>query len=153
VAPPRRPNVPIGVFGNLDLSSSLPLFLFFHSLTTFLSRSSSSSGAAAVMGAATADAVVGAAPGPAPISEPRTPEGVPEDVVAPEAVPEVFQEEVPTEGVMIAVRTAAAPPPSRGARAPLSSVPHKAATSGLPPVREWRWSWGIPPFTRRVTSP
>jgi hypothetical protein len=41
----------------------------FYSLTTFLSRSTSSN-AAAVTGAATADKVVGAAPGPAPISEP-----------------------------------------------------------------------------------
>jgi hypothetical protein len=34
VAPPRRPNVPTEVFGNLCLSSSLPFFPFFHSLTT-----------------------------------------------------------------------------------------------------------------------
>jgi zinc D-Ala-D-Ala carboxypeptidase len=33
-APPRRPNIPIGVFGNLGFSSSLPFFPFFHSLTT-----------------------------------------------------------------------------------------------------------------------
>jgi hypothetical protein len=31
---------------------------------------------------------------------------------------------------MIAVRTVAAPPPSRGARAPLSSTPRRAAASG-----------------------
>jgi hypothetical protein len=42
-------------------------------------------------------------------------EGEPE--VAPEAVPE----QAPTEGAMIAVHTAAAPPLSHGARAPLSS--------------------------------
>jgi hypothetical protein len=98
---------------------------------------SSPSGAAAVTGATTVDAIVGAAPGPAPVSEPRTPEGVLEDVVesegepevALEAVPEVVQE-APAEGAMIAVRTTAAPPPSHGARAPLSSAPHRAAASG-----------------------
>jgi hypothetical protein len=82
-----------------------PFFPFCHSLTTFLSKSSSS-GAATVTGAAVADVVVGAASGPAPVSELRTPEGVPEDVmesegepkVAPEAVSEVVQEEAPAEG-------------------------------------------------------
>jgi hypothetical protein len=85
------------------------------------------------MGTADADAAVKVAPGPAPVSEPRTPEGVPEDVeseVAPELVPEVVQEEALAEGAMIAVRAAAAPPPSHGARGPLSSAPRKAAASG-----------------------
>jgi hypothetical protein len=45
-------------------------------------------------------------------------EGEPE--VAPELVPEAVQEEAPAEGAMIAVRAAAAPPSSHGARAPLS---------------------------------
>jgi hypothetical protein len=40
-------------------------------------------------------------------------EGKPE--LAPELVPEVVQEEALAEGAMNAVRTAAAPPPSRGA--------------------------------------
>jgi hypothetical protein len=53
-----------------------------------------------------------------------------EPEVAPELVPEAVQEEAPAEGAMIAIRTAAAPPPSRGARTPLSSVPHRAAASG-----------------------
>jgi hypothetical protein len=91
-----------------------------------------------VMGAAAVDAVVEAAPGPAPDSEPQTPEGVPDDVmesegvpeVAPEAVLAVVQEEAPAEGAMIAVRTMAAPPSSRGTRAPLSSAPRRAAASG-----------------------
>jgi hypothetical protein len=51
------------------------------------------------------------------------PEVAPE--VAPEAVPKVAQEEA-----IIAVRTAVAPPSSRGAHAPLSSAPRRAATSG-----------------------
>jgi hypothetical protein len=42
----------------------------------------------------------------------------------------VVQEEAPTEGAMIAARMAVAPPPSRGARAPLSSAPRRAAASG-----------------------
>jgi hypothetical protein len=50
--------------------------------------------------------------------------------VALEPMPEVVREEAPAEGAMITVRTAAAPPPSCGARAPLSSVPHRAAASG-----------------------
>jgi hypothetical protein len=41
----------------------------------------------------------------------------------------VVQEEAPTEGAMIAACMAAAPPPSRGARAPLSSAPRRAAAS------------------------
>jgi hypothetical protein len=94
----------------------------------------------------TSTTVVDAAIGAAPDSEPRTPEGVPEDVVesegepevAPELVPEVVQEEAPAEGAMIPVHTAAAPPPSCGAHAPLSSVPRRAVASGLPPAREWR---------------
>jgi hypothetical protein len=91
------------------------------------------------MGMAVADAAVGVALGPAPISEPRTPEGVPEDVVESEGEPEVALEPVPEvvqEGAMIVVRVAAAPPPSHA----------------MPPAREWRWSWGIPPLTRRATG-
>jgi hypothetical protein len=90
------------------------------------------------MGTTAADVVVGVALRLAPISEPRTPEGVPEDVVesegepevAPEAVLEVVQEEALAEGAMITVHAAAAPPPSRGARTPLSSMPRRAAASG-----------------------
>jgi hypothetical protein len=55
-------------------------------------------------------------------------EGEPE--VAPEAVLEVVQEEAPAEGAMITVHAVAAPPPSRGARTPLSSMPRRAAASG-----------------------
>jgi hypothetical protein len=96
VAPPHRPNIPTGVFGNLSLSSSLPLFSspFFILLLPFLSRSTPSS-AAAVTGAAATDAVVTATPGPAPISEPWTPEGVPEDIVESEGELEVVPEAVP----------------------------------------------------------
>jgi hypothetical protein len=54
-------------------------------------------------------------------------EGEPE--VAPEPVPEVVREEAPAEGAMITVRAAVVPPPSRGARAPLSSAPRRAAAS------------------------
>jgi hypothetical protein len=46
------------------------------------------------------------------------------------SVPEVVQEEAPAEGAMIAIRAVAAPPPSHGARAPLSSVPRRATASG-----------------------
>jgi hypothetical protein len=150
-APPRQPNVPTEVFGNLGLSSFLATLFFFtvrlHSLITshFLPSSSPSSTAlvigtaASTASTATADAAVGVTPGLAPDSEPRTPEGVPEDVteeseeeleVAPESVLEVVREEAPAEGAMITVRTAAAPPPSCGARAPLSSVPRTAVASG-----------------------
>jgi hypothetical protein len=95
--------------------------------------------AASAVGTTAAGAAVGATPGPAPDGEPRTPEGVPEDVVedseedpevALEPVPEVVREEAPADGAMIAVHTAVAPPPSRGARAPFSSVPRTVATSG-----------------------
>jgi hypothetical protein len=55
-------------------------------------------------------------------------EGEPE--VASEPMPEVVREKAPAEGAMIAVRAAAAPPPSRGARAPPSSVPRRAAALG-----------------------
>jgi hypothetical protein len=55
-------------------------------------------------------------------------EGEPE--VALEPVPEVVPEVALEEGAMIAVRMAAIPPPSRGARAPLSSAPRSAAASG-----------------------
>jgi hypothetical protein len=90
------------------------------------------------MGTATADAAVEVTPGPAPVSEPRTPEGVPEDVVefegepelAPEPVLEVVQEEALAEGAMNVVRVVAAPLPSRGAWAPLSSMSRKAAALG-----------------------
>jgi hypothetical protein len=47
-----------------------------------------------------------------------------------EGEPEVVWEEAPVEGAMITVRTTVAPSPSRGARAPLSSVPRRAAASG-----------------------
>jgi hypothetical protein len=53
-----------------------------------------------------------------------------EPKVAPEPVPEVVREEAPAEGAMIVVRVAAAPLPSCGARAPLSSAPRRAAASG-----------------------
>jgi hypothetical protein len=122
VAPPYRPNVPIGVFGNLGLSSSLPLFPFFHSLTTFLFRSSPSS-AVAMMGVAAADLVVGAALGPAPVSEPRNPKGVPEDIMDYEVEPEVA-----SEAALEVVQEA--PPPSHGARAPLLLAPRRATASG-----------------------
>jgi hypothetical protein len=107
-----------------------------------------------VTGAAAADTVVGAAPGPTPVSEPWTPERVPEDVVeseeelqvAPEVVPEVVQEEAPAEGAMIAVRTVAAPPPSRGARAPLSSAPRRVAASAAATSQEMEVVLGHPPL-------
>jgi hypothetical protein len=51
--------------------------------------------------------------------------------VSPEAVPEVVPEEALAEGAMIAVRAVAAPPLSRGAHAPLSSVPRRAAASDV----------------------
>jgi hypothetical protein len=66
--------------------------------------------------------------------------------VAPEAVPEVFQEEAPTEGVMIAVRTAVAPPPSRGARAPLSSVPPQGRDLGVAASEGMEVVLGHPPL-------
>jgi hypothetical protein len=106
------------------------------------------------MGAAATDAVVEAAPGSAPDSEPHTPEGVLEDVVefegepevAPEVVPAVVQEEAPAEGAMIAVRMAAAPPPSCGARAPLSSAPHRVAASGAAASEGMEVALGHPPL-------
>jgi hypothetical protein len=51
---------------------------------------------------------------------------------------------------MIAVHTAAAPPPSHGARAPLSSP---AAASGAAASEGMEVVLRHPPFTRRVTSP
>jgi hypothetical protein len=55
---------------------------------------------------------------------------------------------------MIAVRTVAAPPPSRGARAPLSSTPRRAAASGAATSKGMEVVLGHPPpFTHRVTSP
>jgi hypothetical protein len=132
------------------LSHFFLLFFFFYSVTTSLPRFSSS-GAAVVMGVAAANAVVRAVP----VSEPRTPEGVPKDVVEskgePEVAPEVVQEEAPAEGAMIAVHTVAAPPPSRGARAPLSSP---TAASGAAASERMEVVLGHPPpFTRRLTSP
>jgi hypothetical protein len=46
--------------------------------------------------------------------------------VVPEPVLEVVQDEAPAEQAMIVVHTTAAPPPSRGARAPLLSAPHNS---------------------------
>jgi hypothetical protein len=95
--------------------------------------------AASAAGTTAAETVVTVTPGSAPDGEPWTPEEVPEDVleeseeeseVAPGPVPEVVQEEAPTEGAMIAVCTTVAPPPSCGARAPFSSVPYTATASG-----------------------
>jgi hypothetical protein len=122
VAPPHRPNVPTRVFGNLDLSSSIPLFpysffcphlyflfssnsffIFFILLLSFLSRSSPSGVAAMTAGCRRCGCRGGSRS--APVSEPRTPEGVPEDVVESEGEPEVAPEavsvvvqEAPTEG-------------------------------------------------------
>jgi hypothetical protein len=137
-------STPPGVFGNLGLSSFLSFFFTagHHSLITYFLPSSSPSGAATAAGttASAAYATVGATPGSAPDGEPWTPEGVPEDVteeseeepeVASEPVPEVVWEEAPVEGAMIAVRTAAAPPPPRDARAPLLLAPRTTAASGV----------------------
>jgi hypothetical protein len=61
-----------------------------------------------------------------------------EPEVAPEPVLEVVRDEAPAKGAMITVRTAAAPPPSRGARAPLSLAPcttaacHRRGNGGGP---------------------
>jgi hypothetical protein len=142
-APPCQPNVPTGVFGNLGLSSFLyPFSPFsfqwgFILLIHFLPRSSPSDAAtvmgttASAVGTTAADATVGVTPGPAPDGQPQTPEGVLEDVVEDyEGEPEVVWKEAPVEGAMIVIRTTVAPPPSRGARAPLSSVPRRAAASG-----------------------
>jgi hypothetical protein len=112
------------------------------------------------MGTAIANVAIRSAPGPAPISEPRTPEGVREDVVesegelevAPKLVPEVVQEEATVEGATIAVRTAVAPPPSRGARAPLSSLPYWAVALGAATGEGMEVVPGHPPLMRRVTS-
>jgi hypothetical protein len=127
-----------GVWKPRFVQLSLPLFSLFCVWDFILLLPfwpmSSPSGAAAAMGTAAADAAVRAAPGLAPVSEPRTLEGVFKDMVElegePDVVPEVVQEEAPAEGAMIAVHAAAAPPPSCGARAPPSSAPHKATTSG-----------------------
>jgi hypothetical protein len=109
-APPRQPNVPIGVFRNLGLSRFLSFLWLFISLLPFLPKSSPS-GAATMTITTTADVAVGATLGLAPDGEPRTPGGVPEDVVesegepkvAPEPVPEVVLEEAPAEVAMIAI--------------------------------------------------
>jgi hypothetical protein len=53
-----------------------------------------------------------------------------EPEVALKPVLEVVQEEAPVEGVMIAVRMAAAPPPSHDAYTPLLSAPHRVTASG-----------------------
>jgi hypothetical protein len=108
-------------------------FFFFFFLWGFILLLPS--GMVTAMVTAAADATVRVTPRSAPDGEPRTPEGVPEDVVeaegepevAPEPVPEVVPEEALAEGAMIAVHMAVAPLPSRGARAPLLSVPRKAA--------------------------
>jgi hypothetical protein len=71
-------------------------------------------------------------------------EGEPE--VASEVVPEVVQEEAPAEGAMIAVRMATAPPPSRGARAPLSSMPCRATASGATTSEGMEVVLGHPPL-------
>jgi hypothetical protein len=144
------------VFGNLSLSSFLSFFwASFSDYISFL-PSSSPSGAATAMGTtasatgtAATDEVVGVTPGSAPDDDPRTPEGVPEDVVedsveepevALKPVLEVVQDEAPMEGAMIIIRMAVAPSPSRGARAPLSSVPHTAVASGAATGEGMEWS-------------
>jgi hypothetical protein len=95
--------------------------------------------ATSTIGTAAAYAAIGATPGLASDGEPQTPKGVPEDVVedseggpevALEPVPKVVREEAPAEGPMIVVRVEVAPPPSRGARAPLSLAPRRAAALG-----------------------
>jgi hypothetical protein len=50
---------------------------------------------------------------------------------------------------MIIVRTAAAPPPSHGARAPLSSTPRKAAASGATASEGMEVVLGHPPLRAR----
>jgi hypothetical protein len=133
--PAKRPYR--GVWKHRFVQLFLPLFLCgFILLLPFLPRYSLT-GAAIATGTAATDATVRAALGPAPISEHRTPEGVSEDVVesegepevAPKPVPEVVQEEAPAKGAMITVRAAAAPLPSCGARAPLSSEPSRVVAS------------------------
>jgi hypothetical protein len=47
---------------------------------------------------------------------------------------------------MIAVRTVAAPPPSRGAHAPLSSTPRRAAASGAATSKGMEVVLGHPPL-------
>jgi hypothetical protein len=72
--------------------------------------------------------------------------------VEPEGEPEVVQEAT-AEEAMIAVRTAV----SRRRLVVLVHHFRRCPTGlqlrGLPSATEWRWSWGIPPLTRRVTSP
>jgi hypothetical protein len=69
-------------------------------------------------------------------------------VVESEGEPEVVQDEAPAEGAMIAVRAAAAPSPSSGARAPLSSAPSRAATSGAAAGEGMEVVLGLPtPYT------
>jgi hypothetical protein len=77
-----------------------------------------------------------------------------EPKVAPELVPEVVQEETPAEGAMITVRTVVAPPTHHVVHEHhLRQCPVLPPPRALPPTREWRWSWSIPPLTRRTTSP
>jgi hypothetical protein len=71
-------------------------------------------------------------------------EGEPE--VSLEAVPAMVQEEAPSEGAMTAVRMTAAPPPSRGARAPLSPAPHRATASGAAASEGMEVILGYPPL-------
>jgi hypothetical protein len=145
--PAKRPYR--GVWKSWFVQLFLLLFSFFQwgfiLLLHFLPRSSPFGVAtaigttASVIGTAVADAAVGVTLGLTPDGQPRTPEGVPKDVVedsegepevASEPVLEVVREEAPAEGAMIAVCAAAVPLPSHGARAPLSSVPRRAAASG-----------------------
>jgi hypothetical protein len=130
---------------SICLASSLFFGASFPDYISFLPSSSPSSAAtatgmtASAIGTAAADEAVGVTPGLAPDGEPRTPKRVPEDVVedseeesevASELVPEVVRDEAPAEGAMVVVLTAAAPPPSRGAHAPLLSAPRTAVASG-----------------------
>jgi hypothetical protein len=58
----------------------------------------------------------------------------------------VVQEEARAEGAMITVRMEAAPLPSHGARAPLSSAPHRAAGSGAATSEGMEVVLGHPPL-------
>jgi hypothetical protein len=129
-----HPTSQMSLMGCLETSVCPASSLFFGaSFSDYISflPSSSPSGVATMMGMAASaigtaatDAAVRATPGMTPDGEPRTPEGVFEDMVedselesevAPEPVPEVVRDEAPSEGAMIAVHMAAAPPPSCGA--------------------------------------
>jgi hypothetical protein len=65
----------------------------------------------------------------------------------------VVQEEAPAEGAMIVVCVAVAPPRLVVLAHHFHQSPTGPRPWGLLPVREWRWSWGIPPLTRQATSP